>query len=59
MTAIGNRSSLITSVDCDGYFSNMWQYIERCTVSEGIDDKLQFVETAGFCRGSHYYGTLS
>lgn len=24
MTAIGNGSSLITSVDCDGYFSNMW-----------------------------------
>ncbi|XP_035908216.1 uncharacterized protein LOC118510467 isoform X1 [Anopheles stephensi] len=38
MEAIRNGSRLITAQDCDGYISNMWQYMSRCLRGEEILD---------------------
>lgn len=38
MTAIEQAASLITAEDCDGYFCNMFHYIERCILGEEIND---------------------
>ena len=38
MTAIQQGASLITSQDCDGYFCNMYRYIEKCVLGEEITD---------------------
>ncbi|XP_049292935.1 uncharacterized protein LOC125768818 isoform X3 [Anopheles funestus] len=38
MSAIEKGASLTTVKDCEGYFGEMWQYIERCRLGEEITD---------------------